>query len=42
MTFGKVIFNRELTFAKGKFKNYIKQKLAIFHFPTLILCGNRI
>lgn len=30
MTFGKVIFNRELTFAKGKFKNYIKQKLAIF------------
>lgn len=30
MTFGKVIFDRELTFGKVKFKNYIKQKLAIF------------
>ncbi len=30
MTFGKVIFDRELTFGEGKLKNYIKQKLAIF------------
>ena len=30
MTFGKVIFDRELTFGKVKLKNYIKQKLAIF------------
>ena len=40
MTFGKVIFDRELTFGKVKLKNYIKQKLAIFHFPTPIHCGN--
>ena len=33
MTFTKVIFDRELTFGKGKFKNYIKQKLAIFTLP---------
>ena len=33
MTFGKVIFDRELTFWKVKLKNYIKQKLAIFTAP---------
>lgn len=35
MTFGKVIFDRELTFGKVKLKNYIKQKLAIFTPPPL-------
>ncbi len=30
LTFGKVIFDRELTFGEGNLKNYIKQKLAIF------------
>lgn len=33
MTFGKVIFDRELTFAKGKLILYIKQKLTIFTLP---------
>ncbi|MBQ3617929.1 MAG: hypothetical protein II939_07165 [Bacteroidales bacterium] len=33
LTFGKVIFDRELTFGEGNLKNYIKQKLAIFTRP---------